>query len=85
VSSLVNSIIATGLLSAPIIGLHHTIPTCRQAAGRSAPTLGIGVGTWTCLHCTRAVTTADAELTPAPRVCLTRTHYQRLNLVSDFY
>jgi len=55
VSSLVSSIIATGLLSAPIIGLHHTIPTCRQAAGRSAPTFGIGVATWICLHCKRAL------------------------------
>jgi len=42
--SLVSSIILTGLQSVPIIGLHPTIPTRRQAAGRSAPTFRIGVG-----------------------------------------
>jgi hypothetical protein len=52
-SSLVNSVTATGLQSAPIIGLRPTIPTCRQAAGRLAPTVGIGVWTWICLHYTR--------------------------------
>jgi hypothetical protein len=51
-SSLVNSIIATGLQSVPIIGLHPTIPNCRQAAGRSVPTFGIGVEAWICLHYT---------------------------------
>ena len=54
-SSFVSSIIATGLQSAPLICLHPTIPTCRQAAGRSAPILGIGVGTWICLHYTRTL------------------------------
>ena len=49
VSSLVSSIIATGLQSAPINSLHSTTPTCWQAAGRSALTFRIGI----CLHCTR--------------------------------
>ena len=56
-SSLVNSIIATGLQSVPIIGLHPTIPTCRQAAGRSAPTFRIGI----CLYCMRTFT-AEAQV-----------------------
>ena len=52
-SLLVSSIIATDLKSAPIIGLHPTIPTCRQAAGRPVPTLAIW--TWICLHCTHTL------------------------------
>ena len=56
-SSLVSSTIVTGLQSAPIIGLRPTIPTCRQAAGRSVlvPTFGIEIWTRICLHCTRTL------------------------------
>ena len=59
VSSLVSSIIATGLLSAPIIGLHPKIPTCRQAAGRLVPTVRIRIWTWICLHYMRTLTAAN--------------------------
>ena len=51
-SSLVSSIIVIGLQSALIIGLHPTIPTSRQAAGRSVLTFGTRVRTWICLHYT---------------------------------
>ena len=54
-SSLVSSITATGLQSAPITGPHSTTTTCRQAAGRSAPTLGIWNWIGICLHCTRTL------------------------------